>query len=139
MRRGLKVISKQAGSIRRIFGEPADDELDVCPARVFDWSDQIDEPVRSLAARFAVGSVDCDSIDKHCPEIAILRGPLCGDIGAPTFRQKSGQHGVRHTKIELKPRLGAVFDRRLGVRITRERYCRAHSEHGLKSPAADSW
>src|SRR5215470_18649668 len=136
MRRGLKVISKRAWSIRRIFGQSADDQLDVSPAWVFDWSDEIGEPIRSLASGLAVGPVDCDSIDKHCPEIAVLRGPLCGDIGDPAFRQKSGQHGVRHMEIKLKSRLGAVFDRRLGIRITRERQCRAHSEHGLKSPAA---
>src|SRR5207248_2316474 len=113
-------VSERAGSVGRIFCQPADYELNIRAGWILDGSYKIDQSIRSLAHRLAIRAVDRHTVNENRAKICILCSALRSDVRAPAFRQEPRQDRIRHMKIKLESGLRAVFDHRLGCRELRE-------------------
>ena len=119
---GEEVVAEGAGASADVFGEAADDQLDVGAGGVFDGGHEVDEAIGAFAEGFGVGAVNGDAVDEDEAEVAILGGALGGGVGGETFGEEGLEGGVGDFEVELEAGFGAGLDE--GLRLRRQVRCR---------------
>ena len=84
---GRKVHAEGTGSISGIVGEASDHDLRIGAARVFHRRGEVHESAGSFPHRLAVGTVNRHAIHEDRAEVAVLRWPLCCDVGREAWWQ----------------------------------------------------